>query len=207
MFNRKTRLLSLCLMAMLLFGFLTPALATGKIEPWLPLYGGQASYYACEIHGMPDNAKLVSAKSSDTKIMKTMIAKNELLVKALKAGKATITVKYKVGGKTTTVKDTLYAEKFPKIFKSLKVAGKTVDLKKNVGGYTLKKYKKNSAKIDVTVAKGWEINSIWGYADGKELSISNHKSFKIPKKKNAFVCIEVYNDKGQYIPYEIEIKR
>lgn len=210
MFSRKLRALSLCLLVLLLAGFATSALAEGKLHPIMPLYGGMKSYYQLDVEGMPYNAKLISAKSSNPKIIaiKTGVKeKNDIVVRALKAGTVTITIKYKVGKKTYTVKDKLTAKKFPRIFKSLKVAGKTVDLKKDVGGYTLKKFKKTTAKIEIVPANGWEIGNIRGYIGGKSVSITNGKNFSIPKKKDAYINVSAYNDEGEYLYYVIEIKR
>lgn len=135
----------------------------------------------------------------------------------LKKGKATLTVKYKKpNGKKATIKETLKIKNYPKMIKSLKVNGKTVKVSKNKFSYTVKKFKKTSAKIKMATKNGWKIKEatvdLYGksykYKELKKSVITKGSSISIPKKYDmAIVYIYMENKAGNQITYEVDFIR
>ena len=154
------------------------------------------------LYGNFDDIKVVSVKSSNSSVI--TVKKNKLFskvkVQAKKAGKSKITVKYTYKGKTYTATAQCTASKdYP--VKSVSVNGKSLNLKKNCGGYWPKAYKKNTAKIKITAAKGWKVKSIRsyaGYSDPKGKKVKNGASIKTPKGQATSVVATLKKGKTTY---------
>ncbi len=173
------------------------------------LWAGNTSSVSSPYGNFPDDIKIISVKSSKPKIVK--ITKNDNPTKIydyqlvpLKAGKSTITVKFKEGGKTYTASGVFTVKKYPNPFEYIKVNGKKIDLKKNKYDYSPEKYTKSKAKISVKLKKGWKFEN-WEkldfatnqYTHPKTL---NGKSFKVGKD-GTHVGFSIVNSKGDSFFY------
>ena len=97
-------------------------------------------------------------------------------LKGKKVGKTKVTIKYKVNGKTKTVKKTVKVIAYPNPIESIKVNDKTVKLTGEARFMFDQKWKKNKAKIEITPSEGWKIVEVYG-------SCWNQKSTKSTKIK------------------------
>ncbi len=169
-----------------------------------------------------DKAKLVSIKSSKPKIIrvgKAGIKIYDHYLQPKKVGKSVITIKYKLKGKTYTMKETFTVKKYPNPLKSVKVNGKNINVKKFKYYYRTYKYKKDSVKVKYQPAKGWKIADVYGIMvknnsdaykdlDIKNKSIKNGTTIKFPKKydyMSIFVTLE--NSKGETIQHSVQFGR
>ena len=173
----------------------------------------------------PTYATVTSVKSSNTAVL---AAKKETLyyedhtekgylLNSKKAGKATITVKYKTpAGKTGTLKKTITVKKYPKQIKSLKVNGKTVSTSKHKFFFDRQTSKK-SVTIKMALKDGWKITDVYGYRytkSGKESKVKvtkkmlkNGTSISFPKKyEKMSVCVYMENGKSS-IYYDVFFNR
>ena len=174
------------------------------------LWAGCEYYMPVMIAFFPQNAKITSITSSNSKVIKPVLNSsaaydNYLIPK--KAGKSKITVKYKVGSKTKKVSATYTVKKYPKAYSSITVNGKKINVKKKKYYYDVEGYKKTSAKVNVKPAKGWKIISTTLWVGQKAKDVKNGKSFKIPKGKNAYAFFVLSNAKGDVIQYGIRFYR
>ena len=195
--TRRTGRLLACLVLTLLVSAVcatTAFAATVKIVP-STLWTGTTYEYpdAFEVENFPDNAKVTSVKSSNTKLLKVVSFTSDIeetVLKAVKAGKPKLTIKYKVGSKTYTKSATFTIKAYPKAYQYIKVNGKAIDLTKNKFYYDVNKYTKTTAKIAYKLNSGWSLEYSYGYATNGANAFEpvNNKSFKVPKGKN----VEVY---------------
>jgi len=194
---------------MLLAGAMPAALAAAKtvpVEVESVLYPG-AGYSPIYFPTLPSNCKLISYKSSNTKVLKVELIKDEIAVLPLKVGRSTVTVKYKSKGKTHEVQAVVRVQKYPKPIKTLKVNGNAVKTSKYKDEYKLKKYKKTSAVVKVVPNKGWTVQDMMAFVGDSDTWVESGKSFKIPKGKDATVFIMMSNAKGKMFYYVIDFKR
>ena len=213
------RILSLILIVLLLTTIATPALAAKAKPSIIPttLWAKCDYFESVRFRNMPEKAKLVSIKSSNTKVIKVVKEGSGIYdnyLEPLKAGKAKITVKYKIGSKSNTISATYTVKKYPNPLQSVEVNGTKVNIKANKFFYTVDGYTENSAKVKVKLAKGWKIASTWGYkenpfADGsfEEFTPKNGKSFTIPEEYNAGVFFTLENSKKESFQYGINFYR
>ena len=173
----------------------------------------------------PD-AEITSVKSSKKSVIKVIKHTDKdsrgnkytmFWLEAKKAGKATITVKYKTpSGKTGTLKKTIRVKKYPKPVKSLKVNGKTVKVSDNKY-FFFQKTSKKSVKVKMTPKKGWKIMSVNAVAftkndntkkiSVKKTQIKNGKAISFPKKyKELNLDVEMTNGKDT-ITYTVFFNR
>ena len=175
------------------------------------------------------DAKITSVKSSNSRVKverntwKDEDGKNQTSYSLLgkKPGKAKLTIKYKAGSKTRTIKKTVNVKKYPNQIKSLKINGKTIKTKGdrryfyNTNG---RRYTKTSAKIQMKLKKGWRISFIEGnyfnYKTGKDGRISNirskvtgGKTIKFPKKWTSMHIYVVMEKGNDTIDYNIDLWR
>lgn len=198
--RRMLRVLSLCLLLVLVVAAM-PALAEkAKVLPGTLYLGGMGSQVYVE--NVPSNAKLVSIKSSESKVLEAdqmgyTISDMAVFPRAI--GKSKVTVKYKVGKKTYTISGTFAVKKFPKIFSSIKVNGKPLAGANTVDSFSFEGYKKNRAKISFKVKSPWKLlhTELQIPEADQFTSIVNGKSFKIPKGKDAQVAIYLRNSKTE----------
>ncbi len=134
-----------------------------------------------------------------------------------KAGTAKLTIKYtRPGGKKATLKKTLVVKKYPNMIKSLKVNGKSVTISKNKFRYSVKSYKKTSAKIKLTAKSGWKVKEVTGdyygksykYSELKKSVVTKGTSISFPKKYDHVIFyIYMENKNGDSAVYEVDMFR
>ena len=217
--KRFTRILSLLLVVFALAGLAGSALAATlkpAIEP-RTLWAGCEYYSSVDFVDMPENAKILSVKSSRPGIIKAHRESSNIYdnyLEPLKAGKSKITVKYKYEGKTSTISATFTVKKYPNPLTSVTVDGKARNLKANPYYLDINKYKGTKPLVKVKLAKGWKIAYTWGYTEKpgaedsfKEFNPRNGRSFKLPKGYEAGVFFTMANAKGEEIQYGIHFYR
>jgi len=212
----KTRILSVALSLLVAFGILAAGTSVAKAASGpLKAYQPETMYEKATTMGylnfepakanpsdsdfeIPDKCSLVSIRSSNTKVIKAVKEGSQLYEHYLeprRAGKSTITVKYKYKGRTYTISKVCVVKKYPNAVKSLKVNGKTVNLnqKKFPFDYDISKYRKTSARIKLTPAAGWKIQQV-------DMSIfnDNYDKFKtlktsVIKKGSSISCSKKYS--------------
>ena len=136
-----------------------------------------------------------------------------------KAGKAKLTGKFRMSnGKTGSFSKTVVVKKYPGQIKSLKVNGKSIDLKKNKYNYYLEGFTGNNVTIKMNLKKGWKITSAEGSLDnfdtGKSKQIKNAKkllksgkTISFPQSYNSF-WISITMEKGDdMLSYGIQLRR
>lgn len=188
-------------------------------------YIGFAVYDRNASGGGENEIKILEAKSSDSSILEIQRHKWNgqyyFDTFAKKKGTVTVTVKFKTpAGSKKTIKKEIRVKKYPKPIKSLKVAGKTIDLKENKYYYAAKT-SKTSISIKAALQNGWKIDFAYGmmvkFKNGNPVSekevkitkkmIKNGTAIKFPKKyeyMNVSICL-VKGD--QYLWYQIDLNR
>ena len=161
-------------------------------------------------------AEITEVKSSDTSVIKKVKKIDSL--KALKKGKAYVTVNYKyskieTGSRTVLVK----VKDYPNHIKSLAVNGKSVTIKKHKFSYTDGEYKKTSFKAKMALNKGWKISDVWGFLSKKgkssqikisKATIKNGGKISFPKKYTSmYITVVMKNSKGEQITYDFNLYR
>lgn len=183
----------------MLIGF-TPAFAAkGKLIPDTLWLGGMGSQVYVE--NVPDNAKLISVKSSNTSVLRADKFGSEMYNMAVfpvsKTGKSRITVKYKVGKKAYTVSGVFTVKKFPKLFSTLKLNGKIITSSGTKDMYQISSYKKSKATLTYKAKSPWIVEHAEVHViDSNDIrDITSGKSFRIPKGKEAEASIYLGNKK------------
>ncbi len=130
-----------------------------------------------------DSATVTSVKSGNSKIIKVKKSKFEGVtyydLKYKKTGKTKVTVKFKTpSGEVFTKTKTIKVLKYPNHIKSIKINGKSVNVKKNKY-YFDKKVKGTSVNIKMATKNGWKIS----YADINMSGKNNEKEVKNSKSK------------------------
>lgn len=188
------------------------------------LWAGEVTFAKTdfESYNNYEKAKLVSIKSSDKKVIKVRKSKKgnkiyDQTIEAKKPGKCTVTLKYKLKGKTYTLKGKYTVKKYPKPLKSISLNGNKISLSKYKHEYSKDKYKKTTAKVKIQPAKGWKITYVYANLyDGKNFddvkvtknAITKGKNFKFSKKeKELYVYVLLENKKGQEIDYVVWLAR
>lgn len=163
-----------------------------------------------------NDAKITSVKSSNSrvKVIRNSYGGGDVWfnLQGKKIGRATLTIKFKAGGKTRTIKKTVTVKKYPKQIKSLKVNGKKIRLSgEKKFHYVKHNYKKTSATIQMKLKKGWKITFVNGqyhaFNSGRDGSISkiqskisSGKTIKFPKKWD-LMTVTVRMEKGNNAIY------
>ena len=162
----------------------------------------------------PVYATVTSVKSSKDSVLAVKEEKltfedhkeKAYILKSKKAGKATITVKFKKpSGKTGTLKKTITVRKYPYEIKSLKVNGKSVKISKNKFNFS-KKTNRTNVTVKMALKKGWKVSSIYCYRykkNGKTSEVKVTKkmirkglSISFPKKYDNML-VSVYMTDGK----------
>lgn len=99
-----------------------------------------------------------------------------------KAGKSTLTLVVKVNGETQTFKATCTVKKYSAPLKILKVAGKSVNLKKNKFTIT-KQVSKSKVKVEFKLNKGWKLVQCryYDFDKSKYVKVKSGGSVSVPK--------------------------
>lgn len=169
------------------------------------------SWYTVFTENLPDDATLVSAKSSKPSVLSIEQWGNDkwdVVVHPEKPGQSVVTVVYKFGGKKHTVKGTYTVKKYPDAIKSITLNQKAINLKKNPFEADCRNNKSSKIAIKVTTAKGWKlVNPIEILSEGCSYkTVKNGRSVKISlKKKRVAALITVKNKMGEEFEYFINL--
>lgn len=175
-------------------------------------YWQDAPYgYTVFTENLPDNAKLVSIKSSKPSVLtadKWGSGCFDAVVSPHKPGRSRVTVKYRIGKKTYTVSGVYTVRKYPNAIKKLVFNGKTVNFKKDPFNADYKSLKAKKVTIKVTPAKGWKlVQPIEILSEGSSYkTVRNGKTVKISlKQPRVDALITLTNSKGEEFEYFIDI--
>jgi len=188
------------------------AAAKPKIVPQT-LWAGDGHCMPPTLKNVPASAKLVSIKSSKPKIIEVIKFEPGMygtVLKPIKPGKSVITVKYKDGKETHTLKATYTVKKYPNECKSVTVNGRKVNLKKYPYWYIVSDYKKDSITIKVNPVSGWKVTNCVGYSmdSGEEVKIRNGKSCALPEDESVGFHFTLKKTKtGEVIDYTVNVMR
>lgn len=217
--KRTLRVLSQLLTLLTVLSLMAPAMAAGNKPTIVPetLWAGCEYYNSLYIENLPESAKLLTIKSSKPDVIKVVKEGSGLYdhhLVPLKTGKSKISVKYKSGSKTGTIAATFTVKKYPNPLSFVKINGNKIDIKSNKYYYTVNKYTGTKTTITVKPAKGWKIDSTWGYmekadnnSDFSEFSPRSGKAFTIKKGYNAGAFFTLVNGKNERIQYGINFYR
>ena len=182
------------------------------------LWVGTKYQYSVMYKNVPDEAKLVSIKSSKPtilKVSKTGKTVYDTKLKPIKAGKAKVTVKYKIGNKTYTVAKTYTVKKKPSVIKSITLNGKKIKTNESTLITNVAKYKGNKTKINLKLNANWKVAETFAYMQNpnkidsyKEFKVKNNKSFILKSGYNGAVFFTLKNTKTkETIQYGVRLYR
>lgn len=197
-------------LAMLLLSGMTVFAAKLKLETHT-YWAGAPYSYTVFTENLPDNATLVSARSSNPKVLsieKWGDGKWDCAVSPLKPGKSKVTVTYKIGKAKKTVSGVFTVKKYPNAIKKLTYNKKAVNLKKNPFNVDLAKKAKKKSTIKVTPAKGWKVvNPIEILSEGCSYKlVKNGKPVSISlKKPRVAALITMENTRNETFQYFIDL--
>ena len=211
--KRRIALLLLAVLVMLAVVPVSGAVAeSAKLKMETHTYWANEPFgYTVFTENLPDNAKLVSAKTSNPKVLtieKWGSGKWDVCVSPHKPGKSVVTVVYKFGGKKHTVKGTFTVKKYPNALKALTLNGKPIDLKNNKYEADCTANGKSTVTIKATPAKGWKVlNPIEIRSEGYSYkTVKNGRSAKISlKKKGVEAEVVLVNSLGEEFGYYIKL--
>lgn len=174
----------------------------GDTEGWVHAPGGGYLDFICDPVEAMDGIRIVSVKSSNTKVLKVKKMGSKLShgVRLIpgKKGKSKVTLTYKYDGrkyKATAV----YAVKNPDIFNCIKVNGKKINLKKNKDNYLKTNFKKKKLTLKFSAKKGWKMDrfgSEVSFGDGNPpVKFKNGMTIKMPDHK---IFINFMMKRGEY---------
>lgn len=162
-----------------------------------------------ELDNWPEGARIISVKSSKPSVVKASFSNASstyINLKAGKTGKATVTVKYSLNGKKKSISTVYTVKKYPNAITTLKINGKSVNLKKNKWQYNLKSYNKSNMTVIFKPSSGWKvINSYFSGAAGT-VQIKSGKSFAVERTDYALINLLFINKKGEKFFYHINFK-
>ena len=216
--NRFATVLAL-LMALVLVVGAVPATAAAKkasiITEKLYSYSGD---YLIELKNWTYDEEIISVTSSNSKVLKVP-DKQYRWVKVRAAGKAKITIKYKLDDVTYTTSATFTVVKYASPIKRLRMDRRDVSLQGN--GKVSHDYwpDVDEAKVKVTInlipASGWTISRIKAYQYNAyedsdvhyALTVKNNRRFTVKRDYEAVVTYVLKNKKGDYFNYTITVCR
>lgn len=146
---------------------------------------------------------------------------NTWIGKGLKPGTVTVTVNYTHKGASGTMSSALTIMPVPKVFKSLKVNGKKVDVSKHAFGINKKAKKAKSVKIKAKPASGWQVKKVYVYGfksakqakgyklKGTKAQVKKGKKISFPKKyKYLLVTMKMVNKTThETVYYQVQFYR
>ncbi len=176
-------------------------------------WAGAPFWYTVLAKKLPDNAKLISIKSSNPKVLKAKqygSGTHDSAVRPMKNGKSKITIKYRTGKKTISISDTLTVKKYPKAIKKIIYNGKPINLKKNKFEVERIAKSDNVVKVKVIPNKGWKVNDkiIVRVDGGKDHSFKNGDYTTINRElPRTRMWITLKNKKGEEFEYSIIVTK
>ena len=212
--NRLIRILALAMLLALAVGIVPATAAAKKLSiDSMTLYADTGSHFL-ELKNRTWEEEIISVTSRNTKVIDLEGEDSLWWVIPRKVGSSLITVKYRLGGKTYTIKKTLKVLKYPAAIKKLTINGRKIELKDiNRIQYRIDGDidKKVSATINLVPAKGWKISGIKGYKtslDGsirKSVKVTNNRKLTFGKNFYGHVFYTLKNKKtGKTFQYTIE---
>lgn len=182
------------------------------------LWAGANTYTSPFIENMPSKAKVTKVTSSNPSVLKVTresMSQYGYLLSPGKAGKATVKVTYKTGGKKGVLSGVYTVKAYPKPFKSLSLSGKAIPVpspKNTDSYYAATGFTGSKATVRFALAKGWKVEYLSGYATSssgadKNFKVKNGKAFSIPKGMDAMVSFSLVNAAGDSYFYTIDISR
>ena len=209
------RILSLAMLLSLVVTAVPAIAAAARTVIVETLYTGTGSY-EMNIKNWSWTEKVIFVKSSNPSVLEVTDAE-DLELTPRKAGKAKITVKYKLAGKSYKIKGTYTVKAYPKAVKSLTVNGRKVKLtgeQKRRCVLEALEGEKVSFAINLKPGTGWKIAKINAYTqntwDSKSkktaLKVANNTKFTVPKDKEAFITYTLAKGKARY-QYHFIIER
>ena len=179
------------------------------------LWVGSSIVSSIEIENFPDNAKIISIKSSRPKVVGVDFCgpkPYDNVLHGLKPGKSKITIKYKVGKKTKTISAVFTVKAYPKAISSLKINGKKTSLK-SFNGSVYVEQKTLAASVDLKPAKGLKIQDVYAYkmkaySDKQvQFKFKNGKKFTVKKGYVADLSYTLINKKGETLLVGVSLYR
>ena len=174
--------------------------------------------------GNTEAMNITSVKSSNTSVIK--VKKNgktvwDVSLFPKKTGKCTVTVKYRMDGKSYTDRIKMTVKKFPAELKSLNAGGKKINLRSNKYNCDLYKYSKKTVAVKAKAASGWKITGVLcmyrdNPKDENDISfktfnksyVTKGKTIKFSKKYNTMlVSIGMENARGEWLEYVVYFHR
>lgn len=176
-----------------------------------------------EVDNLPKNAKLVSAKSSNNKVLKVNgVTKGIVMVDLKKAGKAKVTVTYKVGSKNKNIAQTVEVKKYLNPVKKVSVNGRYIKIDKGAPDTVSTELlgAKGKVTIKVTLQSGWSIVKNSSYIEVEHYALdkdgdtgkarTEKKRFKNgmtvskeTEEDEIYVELILKNKKNQKMPFEL----
>ena len=213
--NRLMRALALAmLLALVVSAVPAMAEAKGKTRSIISetLYAGTGDYWMTIKNWTWDETN-VKITSSNSKVIKVPDKRFPCL-EPKKAGKAKITVKFKLKGKQYKISKTFTVKKYPKAIQSLTINGQKIPLKDWARlnyWYEGEMDQLVTVTINVNAAKDWKISKIKGYevgmdaADGrKAITVKNNKQLTFGADYMGEVIYTLKNKKtGKTFKYTI----
>ena len=146
--------------------------------------------------------KIVSVKSSKPSVVKVEDREDNFYNwSALKKGKAVITVKYKIGSKTYTLKQTVTVKKV-KPFSYIKYNGKNIYKGHEFESYFVKL--KSGKKITWKLKKGYKlVSATTNYGMKGYKKLKKNARLTIKKNLNRWINFNVKDSKGNVFEYRI----
>ena len=167
----------------------------------------------------PTFTKVVSSDPSVLKVKKLDSEKTiwSYSVYPMKAGKAKLSVTYKLNGTTKTISKTFTVEAFSDGVKSITLNGEQMPIPTSTRGMTelnLYEFKGTSVTLDVATANGWVVESVYGYvtkiagSSSKYFDVTLGKPFAMKNGYEGDVDINLYKEStDEYFTYRINFYR
>ena len=157
-----------------------------------------------KIENFPAGAKVYKISSSKPSVIKASFSKDGYItLKALKAGQSKIPVKYKQNGKSKTLKATYTVKKYPNAIKTLKINGKSVNLKSYKYKYDIATYTKDTMKVVFKPSSGWKvIRSFYSGSNGV-VEIKSGKKFNVTS--GGYINLLLINKQEEKFFYHINL--
>lgn len=163
--------------------------------------------------------KVVSSNSSVLKVKKLDSDKSvwSYNVYPIKAGKAKLSVTYKLKGKTKTISKTFTVKAFTDGVESITLNGENLPIPTSTKGLTelnMYEFKGTSVTLDVATANGWAIESVNGYmskksgSGSKDFNVTLGKPFAMSKNYEGTIDIYLFKEStDEYFFYRINLNR
>ena len=208
----KKRIVAVLLLTMLLSTLFVAEAEKLDLRMETHTYWENAPYmYTVFTENLPEDAKLVSIKSSNPSVLKAEkwgSDKWDAVVGPLKPGTSTITVVYKIKGKKVTVNGTFTVKKSPNAIKALTLNNQAINVKKNRFEAKCYDLAANKITIKVTPASGWKLaGPIEILSEGCSYkTVKNGKTVKISlKKPRVAALITLRNKLNEEFEYELNL--